>query len=93
MFCKNNWEALRTFRDLRAELREQCIRQVQAAYKKCVQVSSFYKSKANCELHPTHLSPAVRAASASSPGMGTDLSAKILSICCSISRGNISRPS
>lgn len=41
----------------------------------------------------THLSPAVSEASLSSPGWGSDVSAKILSICCSISRGNSSRPS
>lgn len=41
----------------------------------------------------TYLSPAVSAASLSSPGSGSDWSARILSICCSISRGSSSRPS
>ncbi|TNN87960.1 hypothetical protein EYF80_001924 [Liparis tanakae] len=58
--------------------------------------SSCYSTR--CELcglitNAAHLSPAVRAASFSSPGSGSEPSAKILSICCSISRGNSNRPS
>ena len=40
-----------------------------------------------------YLAPAVSAARNASPGAGSDWSFRILSICCSISRGNSSRPS
>lgn len=60
-----------------------------------VQCSACSAKPTNCGwlCGATYLSPAVSAASFSSPGKGSEVSARILSICCSISRGNSSRPS